>query len=94
MKKRAQKGRSRSTVTDESIHFRLCHLCLHLNESPHEINRCEKCGHDYYSVADYLMSEEEVELGDADDASEGGPIAERAKGMRYGRRLNGLVAIL
>ena len=28
---------------DVPLHFRLCHVCLHLNESNHEIINCEKC---------------------------------------------------
>jgi hypothetical protein len=26
-----------------SVHFRLCHFCLHLNESPTEAVRCGRC---------------------------------------------------
>lgn len=27
----------------EAIHFRLCHICFHLNESSSEIIRCQSC---------------------------------------------------
>lgn len=27
----------------EFVHFRLCHVCLHLNESSSDIVRCEVC---------------------------------------------------
>jgi hypothetical protein len=29
----------------EATYFRLCHLCLHLNESSTEIARCGRCRH-------------------------------------------------
>ncbi|MBI1861096.1 MAG: hypothetical protein HYR96_09290 [Deltaproteobacteria bacterium] len=66
MKKRSKKERPRP-VREESIHFRLCHLCFNLNEAAVEIHRCEKCGHDYHSIADYLMSDE-IEIDVAEEA--------------------------
>lgn len=95
MKKRAHQGK-RSSVSQESIHFRLCHLCFYLNESREEIHRCAKCEHDFYSVSDYLMSDAEDE--NADDGLEVevvpmGALAARARSRGF-RRLNGLVAIL
>lgn len=29
----------------EHLHFRLCHLCFHLNEADAEISQCEECNH-------------------------------------------------
>ena len=89
--------RQQSLVQPESIHFRLCHMCLHLNESAQEIHRCERCAHDYYCVSDYLMSET-IDLAGEDEPAEVETVnlekmAERAR-SRGGRRLNGLVAIL
>lgn len=86
MKKRSRKVRA---VVEESIHFRLCHLCLHLNESPNEVNRCEQCAHEFHSVNDYLMSDADEADSDQAGLSEGGRI--RGRGAY---RLNGLVAVL
>lgn len=29
--------------SEEALHFRLCHVCLHLNESEGDIQQCQKC---------------------------------------------------
>ena len=34
---------SREILISEEIHFRLCHICLKLNESEEEIVECESC---------------------------------------------------
>lgn len=34
---------SSTLVSDEDLYFRLCHFCLYLNESTHEIADCERC---------------------------------------------------
>lgn len=28
-----------------NLHFRLCHLCLHLNEAEEDIEECSNCAH-------------------------------------------------
>lgn len=38
---RGKKGHGLSDK--EYVHFRLCHICLHLNEASTEIVRCGKC---------------------------------------------------
>lgn len=45
MKKNRRKTASPShaSIRDEALHFRLCHVCLHLNESNVEIIQCAKC---------------------------------------------------
>lgn len=96
MKKRARKNvRPAALARNESIHFRLCHLCLNLNEAADEVIRCEKCGHDYHSISDYLMSDE-VDLVVGEDESEGMEDADSLERLRArgSKRLNGLVAVL
>lgn len=45
MKRNRKKAASPSSasVRDDQLHFRLCHVCLHLNESNVEIIQCTKC---------------------------------------------------
>jgi hypothetical protein len=31
------------TPSEASVHFRLCHFCFHLNESPTEATQCARC---------------------------------------------------
>ena len=45
-----KKGRARKVAAQvpifsekDHVHFRLCHICLHLNESSSEILRCQQC---------------------------------------------------
>lgn len=95
MKKQTPKGKR--SVPQETIHFRLCHLCFHLNESPQEIHRCERCSHDYYSVSDYLMGDLESMADEMEDAEVEMVALETMAGRardRGFRRLNGLVAVL
>jgi len=49
-----------STPGDDVLHFRLCHLCLHLNESQADIIQCERC-HRYLTIES--MVEERLRLG-------------------------------
>lgn len=42
MKKR-RKIPSQSVFNEESLHFRICHGCWHLNESSSEVMQCERC---------------------------------------------------
>jgi len=45
---------------DESLHFRLCHICFYLNESLNEITRCERCRKNLsFNYAITKMSESE-----------------------------------
>ncbi len=105
MKKKSRGNRLRSTASStkgshshiqESIHFRLCHLCLNLNEASSEVSRCEKCNHEFHSISDYLMSDD-IELavdGDSEsDLGEEAPELERIT-SRGAARLIGFVAIL
>jgi hypothetical protein len=89
--------------SDESIlHFRLCHFCYFLNESESEINRCARCEKDFYSIHDYLISDEnEVEFDPDGDpllsSVEAGARENDCPQPRYyrpGRRIAGLIAIL
>lgn len=34
-----------NSLENGNLHFRLCHLCLHLNESEEDIEECVKCQH-------------------------------------------------
>ncbi len=34
---------TRESLISEEIHFRLCHVCLNLNESEEEIVECQNC---------------------------------------------------
>jgi hypothetical protein len=43
----------------ESLHFRLCHVCLQLNESSSEIDKCHRC---HTSFKADLHENEEMEL--------------------------------
>jgi hypothetical protein len=42
---RPKKDEPNSRISHESIHFRLCHYCFHLNESDTEVLKCEGCRH-------------------------------------------------
>ena len=91
------KNKQAQRIREESIHFRLCHLCMNLNEAAGEIHRCGKCGHDYHSISDYLMSDE-VEFNLAGEEADAEMIdevtAQERMRARFGKRLNGLVAVL
>ena len=39
-----------------TLHFRLCHVCLYLNESTMTVPSCQKCGHTLNGPALELLS--------------------------------------
>lgn len=45
--RRKNKQGQPSFQTENHLHFRLCHVCLFLNESDHEVKTCKKCGSDF-----------------------------------------------
>ena len=48
----------------ESLHFRLCHLCFHLNESSTEVDKCLRC---HASFKPDVDTAEEIELDGTSD---------------------------
>ncbi len=48
----------------ELVHFRLCHICFHLNEAATEVIQCEKC-HRVFGLSGW----EEAEFDDEMDAA-------------------------
>ena len=67
MRKGRKKSTARTARVVEHTNFRLCHHCLHLNESSSEILRCEGCRR-YLTVEpllDYL--EERMRSRDEED---------------------------
>jgi hypothetical protein len=43
-KNRRKKSQSPKLQPENHLHFRLCHVCLFLNESEQEVEHCHKCG--------------------------------------------------
>lgn len=43
-RKSHRQGRRKQVILDDrSVHFRLCHFCLFLNESTQEVGQCKRC---------------------------------------------------
>lgn len=77
-------------VPQEYLHFRLCHMCLHLNESEETINECEACqctftGGASWEVGSFERSEGQSGHDDDDEAPEAD--------LRRPKRLMGLSVV-
>jgi hypothetical protein len=87
--KRNLKSSSRSgrePVRTESIHFRLCHVCLYLNEAAQDIAECEACNCSFVSDSVWDTSSKEAQY-DAEDED----MTEAFKAKDKG--LNGLTVV-
>ena len=55
------------TIDREVVHFRLCHICFHLNEAQAEVIQCDKC-HRVFGMGGWEESEDDDDM-DASDES-------------------------
>ncbi len=96
MKRRRKKNQPSSPYSlgvkaDEQLHFRLCHVCLHLNESESDIEQCQRCQR--YLTIENLVEEKLAArlLGGEDDEDEmDEELMEGSMVRRKGGGLNGL----
>ncbi len=82
MQRQLKSHKSQPSPLTEAVHFRLCHVCLFLNESNEVIAECEACRCEF--VSDSAFDRSPVEPQD-DDELEG--VFRRDKG------LNGLAVV-
>ncbi len=70
---------ARKTVESGILHFRLCHVCLHLNEAENDVTECEACqctftGDNSWEIGRFGRPEQSKDSGD-DEPVEGDPKA-------------------
>ena len=97
-KRHPKKTKSHSSLTAdaEALHFRLCHVCLHLSESDSDIVQCQRCQR-YLTIESLVEerlkrarggSEEEQEMIDEHEA-----VFESGSFRRKGGGLAGLAVL-
>ena len=82
---------------DGHMHFRLCHLCMHLNEADQEISECSECQHAFKDeiLTQFFRDRDDESFSDAaPDDSEGESTSESSEedpdDAKPVRDLNGL----
>ncbi len=74
--KKGRKNQSQSVFNEESLHFRLCHGCWHLNESISEVTQCERCHRVFptqYSSEMIHLTRADLRMPDRDEEGEADP---------------------
>lgn len=84
-------------LEDGHLHFRLCHLCLHLNEADQEIEECSECQHTFKDeiLVQFFDNADREAFSDAhpDEQLEEAAAEERdeeSESVKPARDLNGL----